>query len=86
MKRLFATGLMIAGLAVSPAAAQTGAAASSAAEDTTTNNMSRQNGRDDGFDLGWLGLLGLAGLAGFRRKPTVVHRDSGVNRTGTDRI
>ena len=26
------------------------------------------DGRDNGFDMGWLGLIGLAGLVGLRRK------------------
>lgn len=79
MRQLFATALIVTGLAVT-AIAQTGAGTGSAAGDTSTNNMSRQTERnDDGFDYGWLGLIGLAGL--IPRKQKVVHHD----RVATDR-
>lgn len=87
MKRTLAAALLIAGVSIAPALAQTGtgAAAASAAEDRTQTNMARDTERDDNdFDLGWLGLLGLAGL--IPRKQKVVHTDHVTdNRTGLHR-
>lgn len=87
MKRLFATTLLMMGIALVPATAQTGtgAAAASAAEDRTHTSMARDTERNDNdFNLGWLGLLGLAGL--IPRKQRVVHADHVTdNRTGMDR-
>ncbi len=77
MKRLFATGLMLAGLSVSTATAQTGTGAggtgTGAARGDTTNNARHTERDDDGFNLGWLGLIGLAGV--IPRKQKVVHHD-----------
>lgn len=82
MTRFFATGMMLAGLVVLPAAAQTPSDPNRPADGTTTT---RETDRDDNdWNLGWLGLLGLAGL--IPRKTKVVHQDRLVdNRTGTPR-
>lgn len=75
--RLF---MVVAGLALTTANAQTGTDTSS----TATNSMTTTRTDDRrGFDWGWLGLLGLAGLLGLRRPNVVTETRSG---TGTNRI
>ena len=85
MKRLCATGLLLAGLTVSTATAQTGTGAGGTGTADTANNMPRHTERDeDGFNLGWLGLIGLAGL--IPRQQKVVHHDGvATDRPSTNR-
>jgi hypothetical protein len=92
MNRLFATGLILAGLSVSTATAQTGTGAGgtgsgpASGHPTISNNDARPTERDDDrFNLGWLGLIGLAGL--IPRKQKVVHHDRvATDRPGTNRV
>ena len=45
-----------------------------------TTTARADDGRNAGFDMGWLGLLGLVGLAGLRRKSSehVMRSDEGT--------
>jgi hypothetical protein len=91
MKRLFATGMILAGLAVSTATAQTGTGSSgtgtgAASGDTTmsNNNAGHTERDDDGFNLGWLGLIGLLGLIP-RKQKVVQHDHISADRPSTNR-
>jgi MYXO-CTERM domain-containing protein len=85
MKRFAQTGMMLAGLAVLPLAAQSTSPSPSTSDMSRSTPMTTEMSRttdmhdDSDFNFGWLGLLGLAGLAGLGRKKHVhtdhVHTD-----------
>jgi hypothetical protein len=87
-QRLFTTALILAGLSVGTAFAQSGSGANGATgtADRSPIEATRHTERDDdGFNLGWLGLLGLAGL--IPRKQKVVHHDRvATERPNTNRV
>jgi MYXO-CTERM domain-containing protein len=81
MMRFAQTGMMLAGLAVLPLAAQSTSPSPSTSDMSRSTPMTTEMSRttdmhdDDDFNFGWLGLLGLAGLAGLGRKKHHVHTD-----------
>lgn len=93
MKRFAQTGMMLAGLAVLPLAAQSTAPSPSTSDmnpnTPRTTEMPRTTDMDDDdvFNFGWLGLLGLAGLAGLTRKKHIGtdHVQTGTMRSDIDR-
>jgi MYXO-CTERM domain-containing protein len=92
MKRFAQTGMMLAGLAVLPLAAQPTTPSPSAPDmnpdrPRTTEMPRATDMDDDDFNFGWLGLLGLAGLAGLSRKKRVHtdHVHTGTMRSDIDR-
>jgi MYXO-CTERM domain-containing protein len=90
MKRFAQTGMMLAGLAVLPLAAQSTSPSPSTGDMSRTTDMRSSTEtmnratdmHDDDFNFGWLGLLGLAGLAGLGRKKNHVHTDTDHVHTG----
>ena len=78
--KIVRSALLIAGLTLGTATAQTTPDTSSTAGNTmsTTHTDDRR-----GFDWGWLGLIGLAGLLGRRRPNVVTDTRTG---TGTNRV